>query len=433
MNNTDKSCPPDDTQIKKKSLDYSIGDGVAYSAMVGFGEQNVQAYAIHLGANNMQIAILLSLSQFVGGVFQIISTEIVDRLQKRRLIYLIGALIQDGTWLPMALTALLPYPTNLYLLILAFTVYFSAVHFTVPPWNSVMGDLVDAEQRGRYFGKRTAWTLVSLSITTILSGPFLDKMKDYEKLTLGFVILFGLALVSRFVSYLYLRKMHEPRYFCAEENRFTLIDFLKRAPVSNFGNFVFFIVFITIACNLVAPFLGLYMLRDLRFTYTEFMVTNLVMIIATFLTSHWWGKMADKYGNKKIIKITTIGVIVVPFLWTFVRRPIDAWVVQIIAGVIWSGFNLCVVNYIYDAVTPPKRSRCFAYFNFLNGIGVLVGGLLGGIVSMLIPRHFIIFGKEFNFVSEFIILMLISGVLRLMIHLVMQGRFKEVKKVSLPN
>ncbi|MFH1227371.1 MAG: MFS transporter [Planctomycetota bacterium] len=426
------------SQQIESSLNYSIKDGVAYSSQVGFGEQYVGPYAIHLGANNMHMAFLGSLSPFIGNVFQMISAEIVDKFRERRKIYVIGSIIQDLTWIPMMLSIFLSYPTNLYLCIFSFILYLASVNITVPPWFSVMGDLVPQDKRGAFFGRRGAFTIVAQLISATVAGVFLDATKKHDffgqsaalNVSIAFIIIFGLALLSRAISAYYLSKMHSPAYKTTSDDYFTVIDFFKRAPESNFAKFVFFVVLITLTSQLVGPFLGIYMLRDLKYSYIDFMLAMNTLIISAFLTSIWWGRLSDRYGNKKMIELTSLGIILIPFFWAISGNIIYVCCVQFYAGVVWSGFNLCITNFIFDAVTPAKRVRCFAIFNFLNGFGLFMGGFIGGLVSSVIPKNFTLFGWRFSFISEFIVIMIISGILRLVVHILFIRKFKEVRKVE---
>lgn len=91
------------------------------------------------------------------------------------------------------------------------------------------------------------------------------------------------------------------------------------------------------------------------------------------------------------------------------------------SGFLWSGYNLCTSNFIYDAVTPEKRPRCIAYFNVLNGLFLSAGALLGGLVVKFLPG---LFG------FQILTLFLISAVLRFLVVFYMHALVKEVRPVE---
>ncbi len=78
--------------------------------------------------------------------------------------------------------------------------------------------------------------------------------------------------------------------------------------------------------------------------------------------------------------------------------------IQIFSGFFWAGFNISVSNFIYDAVTPAKRSRCIAYFNVVNGTSIFLGAVLGGKLALILPA--------FNG-YKLLTLFLVSGILRI--------------------
>jgi MFS family permease len=84
----------------------------------------------------------------------------------------------------------------------------------------------------------------------------------------------------------------------------------------------------------------------------------------------------------------------------------------------WAGFNLCVVNFIYDAVTPQKRVRCIAYFNALTSLALCLGALAGGYLVNVLPNLL-----GYKILSLF----LVSGLLRLTIVFLFSAKIKEVR------
>lgn len=54
--------------------------------------------------------------------------------------------------------------------------------------------------------------------------------------------------------------------------------------------------------------------------------------------------------------------------------------IQIVGGLAWSGYNLTLGNYIYDAIDPQNRLRMTSYHNVFKGSGIVIGGLLAGVL-----------------------------------------------------
>lgn len=418
-----------DKKSVERSLDASIKDVAAYGIMVGLGETYLSACAVTLGASNLVIGILGSLPIFVGACLQPLAANLVDSTGQRRKWYMIGATLQAVMWVPILLGLFLPAPAGLALIVGSVLLYFGGVHFASPPWNSTMGDLVPHDIRGRYFGKRTAVMILCNAAAAAAAGLalHLSKVQGFERL--GYAIIFAAALGARFVSVSYLAQMVEPPYHRTSGDAFTFWQFLRALPRSNFAKFVFFVAALNFAAHLSGVYFIAYFLRELRFTYAEFMISQFVLILSQIPALRFWGPVADRYGTRKVMLVCGIGVTVLPLLWLASRAPVWAWVLQAWAGVFWSGFNLSASNFLLDAVSPPKRARCTAYFNLIVGIAVLVAGMLGALAVGHLPRKYSFAGWEVRFYSGFWMLLIVSFLLRLLSLLFFLPRIREVREV----
>ena len=126
------------------------------------------------------------------------------------------------------------------------------------------------------------------------------------------------------------------------------------------------------------------------------------------------------YGLDIVHSTETRGVFTT-FLWILNRQPFYLILVEMFSGFLWAGFNLCSVNFIYDAVTPPKRMRCISYFNVVNGTALAIGALIGGFVIKYLPP---LSGHKI------LMLFLISSVMRLSVAVIMPRLLKEVRPVE---
>jgi len=414
------------------SLHASVKDGVSYAVMMGCGETYLGPFGIFLRATTLQIGLLATLPQLFGALMQWVAALKMDRFQSRRKIILAGAAIQAMTLVPMALLPFLfgigSIPV-LYLLVLT-VVYQGANGSTVPIWNSLIGDLVPSNIRGRFFGYRNRLMGMSSFISLILAGVILDLFDRADKAAVGFLIIFSMAFLARLNSLRWLSKYEDPEFFIAPDQAFTFRQFLRRSPYSNFAKFVFFIGAVNFGVSFSAPYFALYMLRDLHFSYLEFTIVSGVAIITQFLTFRYWGDLSDRFGNKKILNVCGWGVAVVPMLWLVSPHILYLVIIQIAGGFVWSGFSLASANFIFDAVTPPKRARCVAYQGLVNGFFLFLGAVAGGYTAAHLPQGYSL--GVWVWTPAFIlpVIFLISGIIRLITMAIFLPRFNEVRPVE---
>ena len=409
-----------DEELKKKSLGYSISDGSFYNVMVNFGERFVVPFAVKINATAQQIGFISSVPQLASSLFQPFSANIADKLKKRKRLVLIAALLQALVWIPMILVVILF--RNPWLLLLFFTFYVVFGSFISPLWSSWMGDLVNEKERGRFFGKRNMIAGFVGFVAMLVAGFVLHLFAD-SAVFYGFMILFAVALFARLASLSYLARMHEPQYAVTEASYFSLRSFIKKMPFNNFGRFVIFSVLISLVANIASPFFVVYMLRDLNFNYLMFTVAIAAQTIIYLFAMNYWGKYSDIFGNKAILSITGILIPFTPMLWLVSGNFYYIVFVFVLTGFIWAGFDLCVSNYFFDAVTPQRRARCIAFHNTLSGFAVFIGAAFGGFLvgAMAAP---LIFPSKFQF------LFFLSGILRLAVVLAFIPVLKEVRVVE---
>jgi MFS family permease len=430
-----KDNEQDEEFLKEKTKKLSIKEGVAYSVMDGAGLRYISPYALSLGANNTQIGLLTSLSSLIGNFSQIFSPRLMEKKSRKNVI-LFGVLFQALMWIPLILIALIfilrkqVESTSIYFVIAIYTmiVFFGSI--AAPAWNSLMKDIITKES-GKYFGFRNRILGVTALVIMILASLLLNYFKEKQEVMIGFIILFSLAFLFRIVSFKILSKHYEPKLNLEKGYYFSFKDFIKESYKNNFGKFTLFIALIMFATSVASPFFTVYMLKNLNLNYFYWTLITISSSISTIIFMPIWGKISDKFGNLRVLKVTGALIPFVPFLWFFSvfinsSRPeillYYLFPVEFFSGIVWAGFNLSSLTFIYDAVSKQRLALCVAYYNALSGVGIFLGALLGGLISSL-NIHF------FN-IDIILWIFMLSAVLRMIVYLFMINKIKEVRKTE---
>ncbi len=418
------SCPHsvEDKDVER-SLDASIKDVAAYGVMMGFGEAYFSAYAVWLGASNLLMGILGAIPMFVGSCLQPLAAHIVERTGKRRSLYLGGSVVQALMLLPMCVSVLLPHATAYWVMLAALTLYFAGLHFTIPPWNSTMGDIVPPEFRGRFFGRRGSVAVLCQCLAALLAGVGLEIFKRGGHTAYAFALIFAAAFVARAISIAHLSRMIDPPIAPHASH-----PEAKRIS-GNFYAFALFVAAMHFGVFVSGPYFTVYMLEDLHFTYVEFMVSQVVVMLAPLCVLSRWGRIGDRIGNRWILVVTGVGVTIIPVLWQVAWAPWSVWLVQAFAGATWGGFNLAAGNFLLDSLPRELRARGVALYSFLVGMGILFGGLAGAVIVDLLPARYVIAGFSITFFSHLLVIMLVSCLLRALALALFLARFREVRDV----
>lgn len=404
---------------------------MAWACMVGAGETYLNVFGIFLRATALQLGLLATLPQFLGAISQLVGVWAMKFFPSRRQAVVSFVWLNAFVWLGIAF---LPFTGGgnaaVYALIGLACVYYISGSFVAPAWSSLIGDLVPAHIRGRYFGYRNRLVGLCTFLAILAAGQILDVSRRIAQPALGFMTIFLLAFCARSLSIYYLRKYDDPAYIIEREHHFSFWQFIRRSPKSNFAKFVYFVSLINFGVNIATPFFAVYMLRDLHLSYIEFTIVTATNTVTQFLTMQHWGKLSDQFGNKKILNLCGYGVALSPILWLFGEQLWFLLLIQVYAGFVWAGFNLAVANFLFDAVTPPKRARCVAYQAMVNGAFVLCGSLLGAYMTEHVPTSVSLIGLEWTPRSSLLFIFLLSGLVRLGAALLLLPRFREVRPVE---
>lgn len=400
----------------RKSLKFSLLDGVFASCMMGLTTDYITPYALALKAQASDIGNLNCLSNLFSSLVQLKTADVTDRLASRKKVVTFFVLLQALMGIPIILAPYL-FRSQALPWLIVFVAFFNAFNaFALPAWSSWIAEHIPAKSRGRYFG----WRNKILGAVTIASsfaagGILYAFTRDILK---GFLVVFSLAFVARICSWYFLTRMYEPPFKVKKEAYFSFPDFLKRLRHSNFARFVLFVATLNFCVNVASPFFSVFMLKDLKFNYLTYTIVVVTVPIVQILTIDRWGRHADRFGNLRVIRFGALFIASLPLWWIINQHPVYLIIIQVISGFAWSGFLLCSTNFIYDAVTPEKRTRCIAYFNALAGAGTSLGALAGGRLLGVLPPLF-----GYRILSLF----LVASILRFAAVFFFSTRIREVR------
>ncbi len=414
---------------KKKSLELSIKEGSAASVMSGAGSSFISPFALALNASNLQIGFLSSFVGLIGPLAQLQSIHLMEHYSRKKIV-VITVLIQALLWLPIMLLGAMYYfkfwlDYLAILLIIFYSLNIGVGAIASPAWFSWMGDLVPENKRGKYFSRRNRITGFVAIISMLIAGIALDFFKTKGLVLTGFTIIFSVSIISRLYSAGLLNKHYSPKFKLKNGYYFSFNDFIKKGLNTNFGRFTMYVALINFAVAIAAPFFTVYMLRDLGLSYIWFTLISLSSSVFSLLVFPFWGKFADKYGNRMVIIISSIFLPLVPILWIISPSKLYLlFVPSLVGGIFWAGFNLSAFNFIYDCTNPEHRAICSVYHNMIVGIGIFAGAIFGGLIAKY--SSITIMGNVFFFIFA------VSGVLRIVFALIYLPKIKEIKHFPKP-
>ncbi|HYD03656.1 MAG TPA: MFS transporter [Alphaproteobacteria bacterium] len=436
--------PADTTpEYKKKSdsVNYSVKDGLFVAVKNGFTENFVMPFAIALNATNGMLAALGSVPQLVASFLQLFAQSSLKFFKTRSRLIVWTALIQAFMWIPLIFIPLIAGDNIVFaftLLLIFYTLEVTIGNFQGPIYNSILGDIIDEDKRGEFFGKRNRVVNLMGFVSTFAAGLILSTFKKIDDgstahyIFIGFGILFFLAFISRLISSYYKSKIYDPPYNPPKDD-ITFLGFLKNMTHNNYGIFVIYIFLFRLVVNLTAPFFALYLLRDMQMPYLKFTAIIGIAVISSFLTMGIWGKMIDRFGSKKVL---TISGFLIPFspllliLGVYIQDPTTRFIYllaeEAFSGAVWAAFNLSTSSFLFDATSKNERVKYIAYYNFISGIAVFIGAMLGGVLIGLYPQW-----KAPVVASVIPFVFLTTAILRFLVTSIFIGKVREARMVEI--
>ncbi len=397
--------------LEKKQLDYNLksilSESRASSISQNIAEKFLVPFALIMQASSFSIGVLSTLPQLLGAATQLYSVKILHRLSSRKKFIVRMMAVQSLTWLPLFFIPLLFPETGVLALIVSFSIYYMIGGLFTPAWNNWVVSVVPEHARGKFYGRKnqTAGRFGFLAAT--LGGYMLSVMSDVN-IWLAYGILFLIAFIAKAVSTVFISKMHEEESIKKMPSypSISVKNFLMHIDDNSFGRYVLYMCSMSFAVNIAAPFFTPYMLRSiadggLGFSYLQFTILTAVSISASFLVFRHFGKIADRFGNKKVLVLTGFLIPFCPLLWLFSSNFYYLLGVEVFAGIVWAGFNLTTANYVFDLVGSQYRLIYAAYYNAFTTFAVFAGAVAGGgmfIISNWMGIHEILFLFMMSFV-----------------------------------
>ena len=157
---------------------------------------------------------------------------------------------------------------------------------------------------------------------------------------------------------------------------------------------LFYTTLINRSGTMVIPFLVLYLTQKIGVSASEAGVALLVYGIGAFISAPLTGRLADKIGALKVMKISLVGTSAVMLIYGFITNYYLILVFSFILSVINEAFRPANLALISEIVAPAQRRISFALNRLGINIGMSIGPVAGGFL-ILIDYHFLFYVNAF--------------------------------------
>ena len=143
-----------------------------------------------------------------------------------------------------------------------------------------------------------------------------------------------------------------------------------------------------------------YQLRSFNHDLTDATISSQAGILqasfsaAQTLTGVFWGRIADTYGRKRVLLLGSIGTIVSCIGFGLSRSFVFALMFRVLGGLV--NGNIAVMRTMVSEIIVEKKyqARAFLLMPMCFNIGVIIGPILGGVLSDPAGTYPSIFGQD---------------------------------------
>lgn len=358
-------------------------------------------FLLQLGASSVEIGIFSAIPMVVN-LLQPLGAYIADRTTSRHWYNLFVFGVSRLLWLVLAVAIVWgSQHQDLHQLLqwTLVTVVAASVlaAFANSSWFSWMAAVVPQRLRGRYFGFRNS----AVSLITLLGVPLMglgvSTWDGGPILGYGIVLFVGVwaGMISLGCQFFMVDVNPQVYKKDAESDRLTdkkekqITDFVPSVlKDSNFLMFILYFSVWTFAVNLSAPFFNIYLLKELSLDVSLVTIYSSLSSGANLLLLMFWGKLADRWGNRPLLIAVGLVVALTPLLWLGTGNyPFALWVwlplLHLLGGTTLGAIGLCTNNIQMEIASIEQPSTYFAIAAAVSGVAGALGTTAGGFLAEL--------------------------------------------------
>ncbi len=364
----------------RRAMQLNTIEGGFATAAENLAAPYLSLFALALGATPSQIGMLTAFPNLIGNILQIPAGLWSERMKDRRLLPIVGGYLARSTWALLAIVPfLVPPELRVGVVIVLATFRILAANIGVPAWTALQAELIPKSIRGRYYANRNIICNIAAVLATILATVLLGL-----RFPLNFQIIFGVATaLGLTATYIFstidfAQSPGKAKPASAPFSR-QVRSFLREVGSEKaFRSYVMSSLIWNFGVNLASSLFVVYFVEDLGGAPGYWAVFSGVNLATQVLIHRYWGRLADKFGQKSVMLVSGVGAVFIPLSWLLAGNTWFPFLIYIVNGLAWGGYNLAAFNFLLEITPDHNRTIYVGAYNTLMGVAMAVGPLVGG-------------------------------------------------------
>lgn len=363
---------------------------IFWASILGSAATFAAAFAIRLGANNVEVGLLTSIPALLAVLISIPAGQFLER-RSRRTPWVWGSLLAHRTGFLLAAAA--PWiqipgvnPGLLVVLIIAFNS--ATAHFFNVGWIPLLADVVSEDRRSAVFTGRNIVYNATLSLFGFLFGQWLSAVP----FPINYQSMFFIGWVASMISMVALFRMrvnetisdqpHDPRAATLAGQLRTLRTALTTVP--EFRRITTNTLLHGMGIWIASPLYVLFFVRQLGASDAWLGLNGMVASLGTIAGYSFWRGQMYRWGEQPTLKRTIVLMGLYPVLVGLMPNLTVILLLSALNGLVVPGVNLSHFNTLLRAIPASSRPSYTAVYMTIMNIGGFVGPLIGVATANLI-------------------------------------------------
>jgi MFS family permease len=143
---------------------------------------------------------------------------------------------------------------------------------------------------------------------------------------------------------------------------------------------------VQLTVHVAAPFFTPFMLRELRFSYGQYVSLIATSFVAKAICLPALGGLAQKYGARWLLWVGGVGIVPLAGLWVISNAYAYLLGVQLFGGVVWAAYELATFLLFFETIPPEQRTGTLTVFNLVNAVAMVGGSFVGAGIMMALGQ-----------------------------------------------
>lgn len=340
-----------------------------FMIIMPLGDEFMRLFNISTG----EFSVLVSSYTFTAGTASFTSAFFIDRFDRKKALVFVNTGFVLGTAL-CGLADTFPLLLGARIVTGMFGGLINSLLFTI------VGDAFPIEKRSSAMGVITA-SFSMAAVFGVPSGLYLANLYGWQ-FPFYIMALLGAIVLLFVVKYIPNMTKHLEGQI-KKRSPFELLKILLAKRNQQLA--LIFMLLLVLGQFMIIPFIAPFMIRNVGFTAEQIPLIYLVGGGLTFFSSPIIGKLADKYGRKKMFLVMAI-ISLVPFFILTNLTPVPLYYALAINGLLYisiSGRMIPSNALMTSVVLPENRGGFMSLSSSFQQIGAGIASLVAGVVVFI--------------------------------------------------